>query len=105
MSEIQVDTAALAAGAGQVDDLGARVGAASLAAEPPLRELPWAYPGAAFADAAADAGRSLRQALDDLQVALLTLADGMTRAADAYAQVEQAVTTAAGGDGKGARPR
>ncbi len=105
MSQIQVDTAALAAGAGQLEELGARVGAATLSAEPVLRELPWAYPGSRAADSAGDVGRALRQALDDLQVALLTFADGMTQAATGYAVVEQAATTSARGDGSGVAPR
>ena len=105
MSRIQVDTAALAAAAGQLDALGGRVGAVTLSAEPVLRELAWAYPESGAADAAGDVGRSLRQALGDLQVALLTFADGMTRAATGYADVEQAATTSArGGDG-GVAPR
>ncbi len=105
MSEIQVDTAALAAAAGQLDELGARVGAATLSAEPVLRELAWAYPGAGSADAAGDVGRALRQALDDLQVALLTFADGMSRAATGYADVELAATTSAQGGGGNGGPR
>ncbi len=99
MSRIQVDTAALATAAGQLDELGGRVGAAALSAEPVLRELAWAYPQSGAADAAGDVARALRRALDDLQVALLTFADGMTRAATGYADVEQAATTSARGGG------
>ena len=100
MAQIQVDTAALTSCAGQLDELGGRVGDAALSAEPALRELPWAYPGARSGDAAGDVGRSLRRALDDLQVALLAFADGLAQAAIGYAAVEQAVTTAARSPGR-----
>jgi hypothetical protein len=92
---IEVDSAAIGTAAGEVEDLGKRVGASTPVAEPALRELAWTYPGAHFADAAGDDGRSARQALDDLQVALASLAIGLHRAAATYAEVEAAATSGA----------
>ena len=95
MSKLTVDTRALAVAAGLVAELGAKVGAATMSAEPPLRTLAWSSQGAQYGDAAQALGRCMRQALDDLQVALETLADGMTRSAEAYAQVDEAAASTA----------
>ena len=97
MSQFRVDTQAIAAAAGRLAALGDTVASATSSAEPRLLELSWPYPGAQFADAAGGFGRSMRQALDDLQVALETLANGMSQAASGYARAEEAATAAARG--------
>lgn len=92
MSALTVDTAALDGGAGQVRGLGEQVAASCEAAERGLRELAWAYDGAAFAGAAADVATTARAALDDLTTALLALADGLRTASVTYTGTERQAT-------------